>query len=204
MAGSAGLDGLIPVEFDDGRIFGFRLGMGLLPVHVGFHATVTGLTAHGRLCHRGLVGVSFEIVVFPHPSVVAGGAHLIPAHATARPVPPLAGSAILITVNIEPLAFVRIPAGLECVKAALLAFDQKLPERIMSDDSINRIDLHFAFKAERDDFVLVLGFARLGGLCSVLETMRRVKGCEIEVITQRSLGHAVIGLGPFGVSVFVA
>lgn len=175
----------------------FDAAMRLLPVVMRLHRPMTCLTAHGHLGHRRLVAIGRGIVIFSQASVVAGGAHLIPHHAASRPVPPFSGLAVFIAIDVEPVALMGIKACLHRLQASVAAIDEKLPQRIVADNTLHFVGSHLAAESESGEEVVRTLLRGGGRLRAVRERFRRHKSRIINLRIRFALGEAVMRALPF-------
>jgi hypothetical protein len=192
VAAGAVLGVLIAIPFHQVWILAFFVGVLFLPLAVVLHRPVAGFATDRHLRHGGAVAIRCRIVVFPHSGVVAGGAHLIPNHAAPSPVPPLAGLAIFIAIDIEPLAQFGVEAGFHGLKPSIAAIDQHLPQGIMADDAFHFIRALFVVKAEGNHFKGVAGFAGFGGLRAVGKALRGYEAGAVQFVVGQTFRHAVV------------
>jgi hypothetical protein len=157
---------------------------------------MAGLAAHGHLSHGGLVAVGAGVVVFAQAGVVAGGAHLVPHHATSGPVPPFTGFAVFVAVHVEPLVFVWIEAGFHGLEPTIATIDEELTQRIVADHAFDSIRSDLVAKPERNELVVAACLACLGGLRAVLEAAGRHKRGIIEPGIRFALGETVMRTEP--------
>jgi hypothetical protein len=162
----------------------------------GGHRAVALDAADAVLDPRGGVTVGRRVVVFPVAGHVAWGAHGIPIHAAARPVAPLAGAAMLVAKDIEPLAPLHVEGEVGRLPAAARRRDQRLPERPGAEDERRRVgDARFA-RAHLGEARAAIGPGECEG--GAAGGRVRMDGECISVTRgiDRTVGQRVIGVGP--------
>lgn len=206
-AGVAGAAGIAHGGGGDGGEGGVgfeRVGVLLPPFPMGLEGSVAGFAADAQLRHGGAVGVVDHVVVLPEARVVAGGAHLVPVHAAAGPVAPLAGLPVFLAIDIEPLVGDRVIGRLEGLPASTRGGDKELPQGMVADDAVGWPGLAASVQAQGDHFAPAIAEPDLGGLGGVMEGPRGVKGGSVHVEVNRAFGVAMVRDLPQLVGVFVA
>ena len=178
--------------------------MRCLPLVVCLHRPVAGLTTHRHLRHRGFVAILGHIVVFAQARVVTARAHLIPHHAAASPVAPLAGLAIFSAIDIEPVTLVRIETGLHRLQTTAAAIHEDLPQRIVTDHALHFVRRDLSAESERRHDVVRALFRRGGALRAMREDLLRHKGRLIELRVRFPLRETVVGGLPLRVFIRMA
>jgi hypothetical protein len=111
---------------------------------------------------------------------------------------PFARLAILLAVDVEPVACVGVEGSLQGLVASAWKGHQILKQGIDADDSFDRVSFWFAGESWGGDLQRTVDTSDPRGLGDMREFVRRIERSAVELEVDETLGKTVMRLGPGG------